>query len=175
MTTYCRLCAELKALDELTTTIYDKTLQIEEKLLACCRWNQYQNSINSNFPNAICLLCCEKLEKCWLFNETVANAQAKLQEIFGDNNELIPIKDEENIDEYDEFCPVDVSVDIFVEPLKLSTVTNDDEKPPINAENDAIDENKSRLSHDCDMCGKSFTTAYNLTVTLIHKKFQFQF
>lgn len=161
MTLYCRLCAELKTIDELTTTINDTKLKIDEKLIACCQWNKYQNT-NCNFPNGICNLCCEKLEKCWLFNETVANAQEKLAEIFGDN-ELTEIKYEENTED-DELGAIDTSVDIFVEPLKLSTAINEDEKPSIDTPNDTIEVKKS-LSHECDICAKGFTTAYNLTVT----------
>lgn len=166
MALYCRLCAELKVADELTASIDDPKLRIEEKLLACCRWHQYGNSTNANFPNGICYSCCEKLENCWLFNETVAKAQVKLQEIFGDNTELIVIKDEAHTED-DEFSPVDVVVDIFVEPLKLSTGANDDEKPLVDAAaDDTFDEKKSRISHECDECAKSFTTAYNLTVSI---------
>lgn len=160
MTTYCRLCAELKTIDDLNTTINDKKLKIEEKLIVCCQWNNYQ-SINSNFPDAVCNLCCEKLEKCWLFNESVAIAQTKLEEIFRDT-ELVDIKYETNTED-DEFNPVDTSVDIFVEPLKLAAVTKDDAKPLINTTNNSLDEIKSHHLHECDICHKTFTTAYNLT------------
>lgn len=152
MTTYCRLCAELKSIEDLHTTINDKKLKIEEKLIVCCQWNNYQN-INYNFPDAICYSCCEKLEKCWLFNETVASAQTKLEEIFRDT-ELVDIKYETNTED-DEFNPGDPTVDIFVEPLKVAAI--------INTTNDSLDETKSHHLNECSVCRKSFTTAYNLT------------
>lgn len=163
MTTYCRLCAELKTDDELSTTIGDTKLKIEEKLVACCQWNNYRNA-NCNVPDAVCYLCCEKLEKCWLFNETIAIAQAKLEELFHDI-EPLEVKDETNIEE-DEFNVAETSLDIFVEPLTLPHVVNDEEKAVIDTTNENLDETKHHQTHECDICGKSFTTSYNLTVAL---------
>lgn len=159
MTTYCRLCAELKTVDDLSTTITDTKLKIEEKLIVCCQWNNYRN-INCNFPDTVCYLCIEKLEKCWIFSESVALAQEKLQEIFQDT-ELVDIKYESNVED-DEFSAGDAE-DIFVEPLKVTAIPNDDTKPPNDTANDSLDETKSRQLHECDICKKSFTTAYNLT------------
>lgn len=158
MTTYCRLCAELKADDDLSTTINDSTLKIEEKLIICCQWNNYRNT-NSNLPDAVCYSCFEKLEKCWLFNETVAIAQTKLQEILQDT-ELVDIKYETN-EEDEEFDPSDTE-DIFVEPLKVAAIPSNDDKPSNSTTSDSLDETKSRQLHECDICKKSFTTAYNL-------------
>lgn len=165
MTIYCRLCAESKGEDELSTTINDPKLNIKEKLVVCCQWNKWNNCLNnSHMPEGVCFSCCEKLEKCWLFNENVAFAQAKLQEIFNDA-ELIAVKCELNTED-DEFNLCDTSEDIFVEPITLPEVVNDDDKNLIGSTIDSLDAAKSRQLHECDECQKTFTTAYNLTVSL---------
>lgn len=162
MTTYCRLCAELKTEDELNTTICDPKLNIEKKLVICCQWNNYMN--NSHFPETICYSCTEKLEQSWYFNESVALAQIKLQEIFSET-ELVAIKSESPEDD-DEFALCDdTQEDIFVEPIKLPESTKDDEKHLIGSTIESLDATKSRQTHECDVCHKSFTTAYNLTVS----------
>lgn len=161
MTTYCRLCAELKTDDDLSTTINDTTLKIEEKLIICCQWNNYRNT-NSNLPDAVCYSCFEKLEKSWLFNETVAIAQTKLQEILQDT-ELVDIKYETNAED-DEFDPSDTE-DIFVEPLNVAAIPikdDKDDKPADITASDSQDETKARQLHECHICRKGFTTAYNL-------------
>lgn len=158
MTTYCRLCAELKTGDDLSTTIHDAALKIEEKLIICCQWNNYRHT-NPNLPDAVCYSCFEKLEKCWLFSETVAIAQAKLQEILQDT-ELVDIKYEINAED-DEFNPSEAE-DIFVEPLKVAAIPNSDDKPLHSTTTDSVDETKPRQLHECEICKKSFTTAYNL-------------
>lgn len=166
MTTFCRLCAELKTDDELnTTTINDPKLNIKEKLVICCQWNNYVNY--TNLPETICYSCTEKLEKSWLFNESVAFAQIKLQEIFCDS-ELHAIKSEFDGDDNDEFPLTDAQEDIFVEPIQPLTApelsTNDDEKHLIGSTIECLDETKSRHRHECDVCQKSFMTACSLTV-----------
>lgn len=160
--TYCRLCAESKSEIELSTTINDSKLNIKEKLVICCQWNNYQN--NNHLPDGVCVSCCEKLEKCWLFNESVSLAQAKLQEIFHDA-ELVSIKTETNADD-DEFNLCEASEDIFVESITLPEQTVDDEKIATDPESGTENSDKSKLRRhfECEMCQKSFTTAYNLTV-----------
>lgn len=168
MTIYCRLCAESKSEDELSTTINDPKLNIKEKLVVCCQWNKWNNCMNnSHLPDGVCFSCCEKLEKCWLFNENVAFAQTKLQEIFNDA-ELIAVKCELNTED-DEFNLCDAPEDIFVEPITLPVppeVVNDDEKHLIGSTIDSLDAARARQLHECDECQKTFTTAYNLTVSL---------
>lgn len=150
----------MKTDDELNTTISDSKLNIKEKLVVCCQWNNYIN--NNHLPDAVCYACTEKLEKSWLFSECVAFAQIKLQEIFNET-ELIAVKCELNADD-DELPLCDTQEDIFVEPITLPAPINDDDRVSIGSTNDTLDEVKSRQIHDCDMCQKSFTTAYNLTV-----------
>lgn len=162
MTTYCRLCAESKSEDEINTTISDVKLKIEEKLVVCCQWNNYIK--NTHLPESVCYACNEKLEKSWLFCESVAYAQIKLQEIYTET-ELVGIKCE--IGEDDEFALFERAEDIFVEPIILpESVANDDEKSLIGSTVEPFDENTSRQNHKCDVCHKSFTTAYNLMVRI---------
>lgn len=165
MTAYCRLCAEMKTEDELNATISDTKLNIKEKLVVCCQWNNYIN--NSHLPDTVCYSCTEKLEKSWLFSECVAFAQIKLQELFNEA-ELIAIKSELSTDIDDELPLCDTQEDIFVEPITLPEPTNDDDKLMIGSIVNTLDESKSRQSHECDMCQKTFTTAYNLTVCFLH-------
>lgn len=81
MTNYCRLCAELKDPIEIATTISDVDNLIEQKLTACCQWNE--EKWNTKLPQHICMGCLDKLDKCWLFSQSVRLAQRKLREIFG--------------------------------------------------------------------------------------------
>lgn len=134
---YCRLCADSKPEDELNIKISDSMLQIHEKLIACCQWNKYQ--YDAKLPSAICYLCYEKLEKSWLFLESVAFAQTKLQEIFHEF-ELTPVKCESDVDDdgfhaYEsepEPEPEPQSEEIFVEaiaPTKIVARVKKEKKP----------------------------------------------
>lgn len=155
MNNYCRLCADLKTDDELNIKISDSTLKIHEKLIACCQWNNYQS--NASFPSAICYLCYEKLEKSWLFSESIAFAQDKLQEVLREI-ELAPIKYESDLDNDarfndDAFNAYDSEPEtIFVEPIAPSNKpcrVKKEKKPatkiiaePFAPSNVAIDEEK---------------------------------
>lgn len=81
MTNYCRLCAEMKDPDEIVTSIEDVENSIERKLTVCCQWNAKEN--NRRLPRDVCMVCRDKLDKCWLFSQSVHFAQQKLLEIFG--------------------------------------------------------------------------------------------
>lgn len=82
MTNYCRLCAEPKDSSEIIASIDDSEKSIEQKLMACCQWNV--ESINERLPQNVCVVCLDKLDKFWLFSQSVQLAQQKLQEIFGE-------------------------------------------------------------------------------------------
>lgn len=127
MNNYCRLCADLKTYDELNIQISDATLKIHEKLTACCQWDKYQP--NASYPSAICYLCYEKLEKSWLFSESIAFAQRKLQEVLHEI-ELAPVKFDSDVNyddggfnagEFDAYAPG--KMEIFVEPILPSPKT----------------------------------------------------
>lgn len=94
----------------------------------------------------------------------MAFAQAKLQELF-DESEVLLVKCELNTED-EEFNVCDTSENIFVEPITLAEPIIDDEKHLIGSTIDTLDETKSRQIHDCDICQKTFTTAYNLTVRI---------
>lgn len=81
----CRLCAETRPLEKMSE-ITDPALNIEQKLVDCCRWThfkEFDSKGNLNSIQHICIVCMEKLEQCWLFAENVASAQYKLIEIIG--------------------------------------------------------------------------------------------
>lgn len=193
MNSYCRLCADIKSDDELNIKIGDSTLQIREKLIVCCQWNKYQNS--ANLPDAICYLCYEKLEKSWLFSESIEFAQIKLLEIFHDI-ELAPVKSESDVDDngfnvYEleaetEPQPEEIFVDpiipkekkvrvkkekkpstkIVVKSIKPSKKSVRDEKPPkVKPPRKLLDVEKE--SYECTTCKKSFRSPYNLEVSLM--------
>lgn len=82
MTSYCRLCAQLKDSDEIATSLTDAENLIERKLTVCCQWKV--KDTQRKLPHDVCTVCLNKLDKCWLFVQTVKLAQHKLQEIFGE-------------------------------------------------------------------------------------------
>lgn len=82
MAIYCRLCAELKDVDEIAASITDATNLIEHKLTMCCQWNVEHR--DSRLPQEVCTCCMDKLDKFWLFSQTVQSAQDKLRMIFGE-------------------------------------------------------------------------------------------
>lgn len=113
---FCRLCAETRPLEKMSD-INNPELNIEQKLIDCCRWNHFKElNTNGNLPEHICIVCLEKLEQCWLFSELVASAQYKLIEILG-NNQLTPCDEnsqkleDDTVNEY----YYDGSVDILSE------------------------------------------------------------
>lgn len=82
MTNYCRLCAELKDSVEIATSITDTDNLIEQKLIECCQWQV--EKANRHLPKEVCMSCLDKLDKCWLFSQSVQFSQQKLLEIFGE-------------------------------------------------------------------------------------------
>lgn len=195
MNSYCRLCADIKTDDELNIKLSDSTLQIQEKLLACCQWRKYQH--DANLPNAICYSCYEKLEKSWLFLESVAFAQTRLLEIFHEF-ELAPVKCESIVDDdgFNAYSPEsepepEPSEEIFVEPIastKKIAREKKEKKPStkvvvdsIKPSNETADHDKKPLkitparkpldvvkeTYECITCRKSFRSPYNLEVSAI--------
>lgn len=78
MENVCRLCAIEKAPKELAYRIDDETLNIEQKLIDCCRWNSLVEEEHGDLPKWICGACFQKLEQSWEFAENVAQAQNTL-------------------------------------------------------------------------------------------------
>lgn len=90
-TKLCRLCAKLKRPEELKVSIKGRNSRIKQKLIDCCRWNQFRK--HKNLPKKVCKSCIQKLEKCWAFAETVASAQKILLDgIYDDEaSKYVPI------------------------------------------------------------------------------------
>lgn len=81
MTEYCRLCADLKEPSEIVASIEDVEQLVEQKLRVCCEWTT--ENAEQSLPHTVCMTCLEKLDKCWLFAQSVQLAQQKLLAIFG--------------------------------------------------------------------------------------------
>lgn len=88
LSVFCRLCGLTKHLNHIKCKIDDQSLNIEKKLIDCCRWNSY--SVNEQYPKHVCTECFDLLEKCWEFVETVAATQRKLADSFERDNYLMP-------------------------------------------------------------------------------------
>lgn len=167
MMTYCRLCAEAKSEEDLCASINDSKSNILEKLVICCQWNSYP--ITDELPDRVCCLCSEKLEKCWLFSECVAQAQQKLQQLMNDGE--LTIKTEPQLDE-DLMCENTES--IFVEPITLpEIITTEPNNELIGSTIENIDESMLSQHRECDICHKIFTTGYNLKVNFLNEIFYF--
>lgn len=74
----CRLCANVKTPRQLICSIEDQSLNIEQKLIDCCRWKSYENYSTYSLPQKICNACMRNLEKSWTFAESVTQAQQTL-------------------------------------------------------------------------------------------------
>lgn len=72
----CRLCGELKSSNRIKCKINDSNLNIQQKLIDCCRWRLFQDY--QNLPEHICNSCFKLLEASWSFAENVAQTQQKL-------------------------------------------------------------------------------------------------
>lgn len=93
----CRLCATVKSQNELVCSIANRTLNIEQKLIDCCRWASIGSCGFENWPHRICGSCYEQLEKSWTFAENVAKAQEELVSYMTDVKSeifLIPVASE---------------------------------------------------------------------------------
>lgn len=72
----CRLCGELKSSNRIKCKINDSNLNIQQKLIDCCRWRLFEDC--KNLPENICNSCFKLLEASWSFAENVAQTQQKL-------------------------------------------------------------------------------------------------
>lgn len=105
MATYCRLCAQIKEEREIKTSIYCNVLNIQQKLIDCCRWRSFEEK--PNFPQSICVVCFDQLENSWTFADRVHKAQIELETIFSHQNASVFVKQEQ-----EEFHDNDLSNDI---------------------------------------------------------------
>lgn len=74
----CRLCAKNKFPGEIVGQITNQTLDIESKLIACCRWNTLNEIKSNKLPQNVCVSCFRILQQCWDFTEQIRNAQFDL-------------------------------------------------------------------------------------------------
>lgn len=86
----CRLCAKEKPLKYLEHTIDDPILNIEQKLIDCCRWNLLASNECDGMPKTVCATCYRQLESSWAFSESVADAQRQLYSLVGNNQKPMP-------------------------------------------------------------------------------------
>lgn len=158
MENVCRLCANEKLPDELTCSIDDQALNIEQKLIECCRWNALITNEYDGFPRRVCFVCYQQLENCWSFAESVAQAQQQLLEYTANIKPTNVVQMEgiviSNTDELNEDSKNEVqsSLDLldfspkyendFAEPI----LDEDNDKKP-NLDNIVIHERRKIFSH----------------------------
>lgn len=90
METVCRLCAKEKLPKQLTHSIDDHTLNIEQKLIDCCCWNSIVATECETLPTKICNSCYRKLNMSWSFAESVAQAQQQIFAMFVEEKPVLP-------------------------------------------------------------------------------------
>lgn len=75
---FCRLCAKEKYSDEIFGQLDNESLDIERKLIACCRWSSFDEIDSEKLPKDVCINCVENLQRCWEFSEQIRCAQHEL-------------------------------------------------------------------------------------------------
>lgn len=140
MESVCRLCAKEKTSKQLGHSLNDRTLNIQQKLIDCCRWTSIVPIEYDSLPKRICNPCYRKLEISWSFAESVAQAQQELLSTVGEEKPALPpiehvnitiVKDEpyESADVLGQNDQVDsIDTSATVEPTaKLEVVIKQDE------------------------------------------------
>lgn len=165
MENVCRLCGHVKKPRYLITDIDDPTMNIQQKLIDCCRWNLIGVDECGNMPKKICSGCIKKLEKCWIFLESVAQVQEQLHShVVQIKTELIIFDGiENNDDDKEEIIITSDSNNRNSDNNKkqFSTQHNSTNNEPIDKNNS--DESKISNNFLCDICGKNFSSKPNLT------------
>lgn len=78
MESVCRLCAKEKPSKQLVHSIEDRSSNIQQKLIDCCRWNSISATESDTLPKNICNACYRKLDMSWSFAENVTDAQQQI-------------------------------------------------------------------------------------------------
>lgn len=78
MDSRCRLCAEVKPLNDIECTVKDRRTNVRQMLMDCCRWATFEASEYDNLPKIVCTRCFNRLKSCWRFANSVADAQQRL-------------------------------------------------------------------------------------------------
>lgn len=131
METTCRLCAKERPLKQLRRSFNDSALNIQQKLIDCCRWNSIVPIEYDSLPKRVCSVCYRKLDLSWSFAESVARAQEQLISMIGEEkpvlapiehvniqNTLIKDEPDEIDDEFDESIAENKDVPAFANVLK---------------------------------------------------------
>lgn len=137
MNTICRLCAEVSSIDDMSCTIDDHELNIRQKLIDCCRWDELHDSRSDFYPKNICKICYGRLELCWNFSKVVARAQFKIFKFVEGGGQMDLIESSNNVDktyvkpEPEEICIVE-SLPIVNQPAEQEFSTTTTEQNPLN-------------------------------------------
>lgn len=143
MLNFCRLCAEEKPPQELTSSI----LKLRDKLIMCCQWKPSQ--VEHNMPQSICDFCNQELYICSSFIEKVEAAREKLEKMVvkveQDCDEVSPALDfvnvivkeqESEVSDNNETSPCDDDCD--------NRQSEDENPPPIETESRVVDKREER-------------------------------
>lgn len=189
MENVCRLCGLVKSPKQLVSSIDDETLNVKQKLLACCHWETVGCDY-ANLPKKICNICIKILEKNWIFAEKVAQVQEHLishvveikTEIFvsddidGNDEQFneVQTNDDQSVDyselntylpsDYEHYYPHQKEIDEYLQSLEEKVLLGH------HKHNNALREKTPKLTeHLCEACGKHFSSQANLiTHTHMH-------
>ncbi|XP_055314070.1 zinc finger protein 317-like [Sitodiplosis mosellana] len=154
MENVCRLCAGVKTPKQLKSSIEDQSLNIEQKLIDCCRWKSFDPYETYNLPRLICNSCLKNLEKSWAFAESVAQAQQELLAQMAETKPTVLLE----IESVDTVDNKNVPSEEYIEEIKVSLSPRDafsyehdftvDETVPVacNYEDTTSDDNKWNLN-----------------------------
>lgn len=147
----CRLCTNPQFLDEISFNIND--MNIKQKLIDCCRWNNFEEMDNEDLPQNVCTACTEKLEQCWSFSESVADAQHSLLKIIEElKTEPENLMENDPIEIDIDFQHIDLKDDGIVDRRFFETIPNDQNSDilpfePTEQPADPIGINKSKTQN----------------------------
>lgn len=170
MENVCRLCGHAKLRRHLISNITDRALNIQQKLIDCCRWNSIGIDECGTMPKMICNGCIKKLEKSWLFLESVAQVQEQLHlHVVDIKTELIVFDGIENNDDDDDDND---SGEIVTSLNSSNQYSGNGQEFPTQKANYGYFKNKNNNEQQqtkipnkfiCDICGKNFSSKPNLT------------
>lgn len=135
MDVICRLCAEVSSADEIICSIEDHDLNIRQKLIDCCRWDELHPATNDIYPKSICTTCYGRLELSWNFSKAVSRAQFKIFQYVqgGGDMDLLQVQPDVKV----EAAPCFVeSLPIVSIPVESVFVKMETEENPLDSRSD---------------------------------------
>lgn len=135
MEVICRLCAEISSADDIICTIDDHDLNIRQKLVDCCRWDELHHHTNDVFPKSICKTCYGRLELCWNFSKAVSRAQFRIFQFAASGGDVQLLQVQPEVKEEAIPCFVE-SLPIVNNPLESVFVKMEDEDNPLEDRSD---------------------------------------